>query len=208
MEWLADALSKWVPVIGIIGGGLWAVFVLRKDLKWRRADKAKTLNDEMLEDPAAFAAMEFVDDDFEVLRKGSKSYTIGAAEVPRALAFNPVDDSEPARVLRECFDAWLYYLGLIQHYNERGLIDVADLEYRRSTTLASFAVTRKFGRRARSMCAITTLAERPWTTCVKSNRYQGRTGPGAVELRPERSDRGSAGRVPRGSRATRARATP
>jgi hypothetical protein len=137
---LAEALSNALTAIGILVGGIWALYVfanerpaerrLRADeLKWRRARQAKEVNDEMLVDIDAMAAMDLVDDDFDVLRVRKKTYKMGVAAVLRALEFDPVEDTEPARALRQCFDAWFYYLALIEHYIERGLISPADLEY-------------------------------------------------------------------------------
>jgi hypothetical protein len=148
---LGEAVANWLTAIGIVAGGAWAVYVFaiqrrkerkaerelradtlaheREDLKWRRALQAKKINDEMLVDSAAFAAMDFVDDDFEVLRRGSKSYEIGLEGLQRALAFDSDENTEAARAVRECFDSWFYYLNLIQHYIDRGLIESADVEY-------------------------------------------------------------------------------
>jgi hypothetical protein len=155
---LAEALSNAVTAIGILVAGVWALVVFavqrRKEkeaeralreaerasrdaalahekerLKWRRARQAKLINDEMLVDRDAMAAMNLVDDDFDVLRMRAKSYKMGVEKVLRALKFDAVDNSDEARATRVAFDAWLYYLTTIQHYIDRKLIDPADLEY-------------------------------------------------------------------------------
>lgn len=101
----------------------------REELRWKQAAAAKSLNDEMLEDPQAGTAFRLLDYPSAPIQVDAKEVTITAQEILRAL-----DPSIPARdatsrTIREAFDALFYYLATMEHYVASSLVLPVDVAY-------------------------------------------------------------------------------
>lgn len=101
-----------------------------RDLRWRQADAGKKLNDEMLTDPEAWAAMQMLDysgREFELPSK--EKAVITDADWLRIL--NPATDvkGEKDVFIRDCFDSLFYYMATLEHYIGSGLIRSDDVAY-------------------------------------------------------------------------------
>jgi hypothetical protein len=101
-----------------------------QELRWRKAQAAKSLNDEMLSDEASLAAMTMLDWDgreFEV--KPDVKAKITTEEMLAALRTDNTTFSDPEAFVRDAFDNLFYYMGILEHSISRGLVDFLDLEY-------------------------------------------------------------------------------
>ena len=106
----------------------------RKDeLSWKRAEVAKSLNDDVIKDRLANAALLMID--FPLgrpykLRGGEVQIDRGA--VLGALTFREVRGgpvmSDLDRFIRDSFDTLLYRWGFFEHYVSRKLVEFEDVE--------------------------------------------------------------------------------
>lgn len=136
MDWI-QALS-WVAAIAVGLFGIVKIVIELKqsrlqrvrELRWKKAQAAKALNDEMLADKAADAAMFMLDWDgreFEI--KAGERSSITRPEMLSALRTTNTVFSDKEMFVRDSFDKWLYYLGIFEHHISRDLIDFMDIEY-------------------------------------------------------------------------------
>jgi hypothetical protein len=98
----------------------------RQALAWRMTLQAKKLNDEMMTDEEAIAALDWIDNGFKELTFKGQKHDTSQRAVLEALKEGSDD---VARVLRRCLDAWFYYLVIFQHYLDRHLILLVDIDY-------------------------------------------------------------------------------
>jgi hypothetical protein len=130
--------TSWVVAVaaGIFGIGK-IVVELRaareqraQELRWRKAQAAKVLNDELLSDDDAQAALTMLDwDGREFELKPGVVDTITEPEMLASLRTVSTRFSDKEAFVRDAFDGLFYYLGVLEH-NVRGcLVDFSDLEY-------------------------------------------------------------------------------
>jgi hypothetical protein len=102
------------------------------ELRWKRANVAKELLDDMHNDRLTKSAIHMLDwcdgqDDYEI--QGEKPpITISYSDVLAALTDNP--PKQPifwVVYIRDCFDWFFYRVGRLEHYIRRGLIDFDDV---------------------------------------------------------------------------------
>ena len=134
LEWIQAA--SWVAAVATALFGIIKIVIeLRQareqraqELRWRKAQAAKTLNDQMLADHAALAAMIMLDWDgreFEI-KPGVKA-AISTEEMLHSLRTVNTTFSDTEAFVRDSFDLLLYYLGMFEHYISRRLVDYEDL---------------------------------------------------------------------------------
>jgi hypothetical protein len=102
-----------------------------RDLRWKQAEAGKSLNDEMLEDPRAWLALQMLDypgRTFELL-PSKKSATVTYNDL--RLALDPSTETSDDKVLdiRDCFDSFFYYLAAFQHHIQNTLILPTDVAF-------------------------------------------------------------------------------
>lgn len=100
------------------------------DLRWKQADAGKKLNDEMLEDDEADAAMQMLDyegREFEL--PSGVSEPITHSDVRDVLNPKTPIESERQIYIRDCFDSLFYYMATIDHYAERELVHRDDVAF-------------------------------------------------------------------------------
>jgi len=102
-----------------------------QELRWRKAQAAKSLNDEMLSDEGAQVAMTMLDwegREFEV-QTGVKE-SISLDDMLASLRTTDTDTFSDLEIfVRDSFDDLFYYLEIFEHYISRGLVDFMDLEH-------------------------------------------------------------------------------
>ena len=103
-----------------------------EELRWKQAQAAKELLDDLHHDKLASQAihmMDWVDGSAEYKIRDDSSVTINYPAVLNALALNQVEAcDERDAYIRDCFD-WLFYrLDRIEHYIRRGLIQFEDVQ--------------------------------------------------------------------------------
>jgi hypothetical protein len=100
------------------------------ELRWKQAEAAKKMLDEMLSDPAAQAAMTMLDWndlDFEI-KPGVKA-KIWEEDYMRALRTENLDFSDKEAYIRRCFDNLFYYMAMMEHYIKSGLVLLEDVVF-------------------------------------------------------------------------------
>jgi hypothetical protein len=100
-----------------------------QELRWRKAEAAKSLNDEMLSDEGAHAALTMLDWDGREFKIQARVQVAITHEVMLGSlrTINPTF-SDPEMFVRDSFDDLFYYLGIFEHYISRGLVDFMDVE--------------------------------------------------------------------------------
>lgn len=136
MSWI-QATSWLAAVLAGIFGIVKIVIELRRsreqrddDLRWRKAQAAKLLNDEMLSHEGAVAVMTLLDWDgrmYEIVA-GTK-VRIDTADMLHSLRVENLVFSPTETFVRDGFDFFFYYCALFHHYISRGLVDFEDLSY-------------------------------------------------------------------------------
>jgi hypothetical protein len=137
MGWL-QALAWVATAVGIVVTGVKFGIELRltreqreRDLRWKQAEAGKALNDEMLEDPRAWLALQMLDypgRTFKLL-PSEKTVVVTHDDVRRAL--DPVTQTSEDKLLdiRDCFDSFFYYLAAFEHRIQNTLILPEDVAY-------------------------------------------------------------------------------
>ena len=133
-DWI-QALSWLAAAVAAVVGVLKVLFEMRQnraqreqELRWRKAQAAKALNDEMLEDRPSLAAMTMLDWDgreFEV--KPGQVVAIDTTDMIYALRVREKSFSDTEAFVRDAFDNLFYFLGLFEHSISRELVDFEDL---------------------------------------------------------------------------------
>jgi hypothetical protein len=128
--WLASVLLAILTVVKFWSETKLSREQRERDLRWRQAQAGKELNDEMLTDPEAWAALQMIDSEGPRSFKlpSEKFEDIGKDDIRAALA-NTSDANEKPAYIRDCFDSLFYYLAMLQHYQQSTLIQSADVEF-------------------------------------------------------------------------------
>lgn len=103
---------------------------LESDARWRQAQAAKELNDEMLDDPFAWQALQMLDYPSEEAEVGPLKFVASADSIRGALSVGSLDKNDaPGRAIRRCFDSFFYYLAVFQHHIDNQLVVASDLAF-------------------------------------------------------------------------------
>ncbi len=100
------------------------------ELRWKQAEAAKKLLDEMLSDPNAKAAMtmlDWSDREFEIA-PGVRA-KIGKQDYVRALRTDGLGFTEKEAYIRTCFDALFYFMAMMEHNIISELVRLEDVAY-------------------------------------------------------------------------------
>lgn len=135
-DW-TQAASWLVAVIGGLIAVLKILYELREnrsqraeELRWKKAQAAKTLSDEMFEHVATNAALVMLDWDgreFEI--KPAVRAEIRTREFLTALRTTSTNFSDTEIFVRDAFDGLFYHMGVLEHYISRGLIEFEDVKH-------------------------------------------------------------------------------
>jgi len=137
-------LKDWIQAaswIAAVAGGLFGVVKIvlelrharsqrEQDLRWKKAQAAKSLNDEMLSDEKSHAAMTLLDWDgreFEI--KKDTNARITTDEMLKSLRSVDTEFSDSETFVRDAFDNFFYYMGIFEHSVSTRLVDFQDLEH-------------------------------------------------------------------------------
>lgn len=104
-----------------------------EDLRWRKAEAGKSLNDEMLDDPEAHAAMIMLDwsgRKFKV--EADTKETITTNEMLHALRIHTHVSNQflpKEQFIRDAFDSLFYHIGKFEHSLNTKLVEFDDIKY-------------------------------------------------------------------------------
>jgi len=132
--------QNWLQAFGWMAAAvaaIWGIFAgvnqRKNELRWKRTEAAKALNDEMMADAKACDAMLMIDypsgRPFDV--PGVGTTRIDRARVKHALMLSFADDEVPMvdRFVRDAFDSLLYRVGALEHYVSRDLVEFLDVQH-------------------------------------------------------------------------------
>jgi hypothetical protein len=132
LAWLAAAFGAIVAAIK-----LWSEVRLsreqrERELRWKQAEAGKTLNDEMLDDPFAWSAMQMLDypgTKFEL--PSDKDAVVVVDHSDLSFALDPRNQARDAKDLyiRRCFDNLFYYMATMEHYISSTLVLYEDIAF-------------------------------------------------------------------------------
>jgi cell division protein FtsB len=108
-----------------------------RQLRWDQAKLAKEINDQFLEDHEAQEALGIIDSDasfFEITDDTKKPpikfrVLLDNDEHIKALQINPKAATSMEAFVRECFDAWFYWMSIMEQYLKNELIREEDIAY-------------------------------------------------------------------------------
>ena len=170
---LDENVKAWIETVSRLAAIIAGLFAIHKgrrevqqnrdqraqELRWRQAQSGKELNDEMLDDPPARAAMDMLDYSFKSYTdKRGNPLEITTAEWTHGLRTTQLNLSAKDEYVRQCFDNLLYYMGILEHHISRGLVLFDDVAYPieyyvermvpQAPTLMRYIQTYKFHRSA------------------------------------------------------------
>jgi hypothetical protein len=128
-SWISAVAAGVIGVIKILIELRQSRLQRAQELRWRKAEAAKSLNDELLSDKGALAATTMLDWDgreFEI--EGGVKTPITLKDMLTSLRTTNTTFSGPEMFVRDSFDSLFYYLGIFEHYISRGLVDFMDVE--------------------------------------------------------------------------------
>jgi hypothetical protein len=100
------------------------------ELRWKQAEAAKKLLDEMLKDSHAFAAMKMLDwNDIEFEIKPNLRLLIGERDYLKALRVSDFEFDDKEQYIRDCFDSLFYSMATIEHYIHSDLVRLEDVAF-------------------------------------------------------------------------------
>lgn len=134
-------LKEWGKIVALMAGilGLFkAIYEIREsrklraeELRWKRANSAKELLDDIHNhelEKSAVHMLDWCDGQAEYEIAPGQKTIISYADVLAALAKNSSESRESKDIyIRDCFDWFFYRVERIQHYINRGLIDFEDV---------------------------------------------------------------------------------
>ena len=142
-SWIAAVAAGLFGIIKIVVEMRHARELRQEDLRWKKAQAAKSLWDEMWSDEPSHAALTMLDWDgreFEI-KEGTKS-RITTKGMLWALRTENTEFSDFKAFIRDAFDNLFYYMGIFEHSITTGLVDFADLEHLIEYYVAILARTR------------------------------------------------------------------
>lgn len=134
-------LRQWGEIVALVAGilGLFkAIYEIREsrklraeELRWKRANSAKELLDDIHNhelEKSAVHMLDWCDGQAEYEIGPAQKAIISYADVLAALAKNTAHSPDPKDTfIRDCFDWFFYRVERIQHYISRGLIEFEDV---------------------------------------------------------------------------------
>lgn len=100
------------------------------ELRWKQAEAAKKLLDEMLSDPYAVAAMRMLDwNDAEFEVKPGITIVVSEEDYLKALRVSNLHFDVKEQYIRDCFDYFFYFMGTIEHYVHSELVRMEDVVF-------------------------------------------------------------------------------
>lgn len=98
--------------------------------RWRQAEAAKKLLDEMLSDSKAVAAMKMLDwNDVEYEIKPNVHEKISEQDYLKALRVFNLHFKDKEEYIRDCFDSLFYFMAMIEHYIHSKLVRLEDVAF-------------------------------------------------------------------------------
>lgn len=135
-----DQVDLALKIVGIVGGlfaafrGIYELRETRKqkqrDLRWKQANTAYALIKEMLASQGVNDTITMMDWDgreYEVT-PGQKSI-IMATDIQPALRITQLQFQPKEMFIRDCFDAFLFHIVIIEHAIRNGLIEFRDVKF-------------------------------------------------------------------------------
>ncbi len=145
------AWQGWIQTVSLVGAVLGIVIAFLKyfseqrqnrqqreraleqsqlELRWKQAEAAKKLLDEMLTDTRAVAAMKMLDwNDLEFEVKPGLKLTIWEHEYVKALRTSNLKFTDKEAYIRDCFDSLFYFMAMIEHYAHSELVRLEDVAF-------------------------------------------------------------------------------
>ncbi|MBI4516624.1 MAG: hypothetical protein HY699_12505 [Deltaproteobacteria bacterium] len=127
--WLAATATFLVTALKVLAELRQSREQRQAELRWKQAEAGKALNDEMQTDERAWPAMQMLDSDQRTFNVGEDvRLTVTQADIRAAL--DPGTESTAVvEFIRDCFDTWFYFLAMLDHYIDTGLIRPEDVAY-------------------------------------------------------------------------------
>jgi len=130
LSWLVTTAAALFGIYKIVIELRHATENREQELRWRKAQAAKSLNDEMLNEDESRAAMTMLDWDGRVFQLANeRSARVSAEEMLEALRTTNTVFSDLEVFVRDSFDAYFYRLGMLEHSINRRLVDFEDVEH-------------------------------------------------------------------------------
>ena len=155
---VGHGVESWLAAVGLIIGAAWALFgdwrktrtererdrelvgretaQRERQLRWDQAKLAKEINDEFLDDKEVRRVLGLVDTDGDTceltdFEKTPQKYTYDLAkgEHLAALRIDTKVTDKKDTLLRDCFDAWFYWMSLMEQYLQNRLILPEDIAF-------------------------------------------------------------------------------
>lgn len=128
--WIATALGVVVAVWKLRSDARATREQRNRDLRWRQAEAAKKLNDEMMTDVESWAAMQMLDYSGRTFKLPSNtSAVITHDDVASTLNPMAVITDEKEIFIRDCFDKLFYHIAMLEHYISSTLIRAEDVAF-------------------------------------------------------------------------------
>ena len=100
------------------------------ELRWKQAEAAKKLLDEMLTDTRAVAAMQMLDwNDLEFEVKPGIKLSVWEKDYLQALRISNLKFDDKETYIRNCFDSLFYFMAMIEHYIHSDLVRLEDIAF-------------------------------------------------------------------------------
>lgn len=113
--------------------GIWQAYEAlkqrKKEHRWRKAELAKNLIDEIYDKEESHNALLLIDDLHKVIRKEGEKIDISIEEVISALSNLEKESNEKIDYIYTCFDILFYYFDRLEGFINIGLIDMEDVSY-------------------------------------------------------------------------------
>lgn len=102
-----------------------------RDLRWKQAQAAKELNDEMLEDPESRAALDMLDFAGREFKLPPSDHKWVVTESDLRQALNPKNPCADPKLhgIRYCFDSLFYYFAMMHHHIDTTLVLEKDMTF-------------------------------------------------------------------------------
>jgi hypothetical protein len=130
ISWLAVAFGLVVAVIRFRVELRLGREQRERELRWKQAEAGKELNDEMLDDPLAWPALQMADyggRSFQL--PSSQRVSVTDQDVRYALHPGSSIVDEKHIFIRDCFDNLFYSLAMFDHYIDSALVRPEDVSY-------------------------------------------------------------------------------
>lgn len=102
----------------------------KSELRWKQAEAAKKILDEMLSSSGAKAAMQMLDwNDVEFEIASGKREVIWEKDYIKALRTNDLQFSDKEVFIRNSFDSLFYYMAMMEHYIKSDLVLLEDVSF-------------------------------------------------------------------------------